>query len=178
MFQRLIEIVVAGILKTVEYLDGVLVTGASEEKHQVNLKDVQRRLTEAGLCLKKDTCNFGVDTMEYLGNPIGKDGLKEDESGDPATPTDVTQVISLLDILTCYLQFQPHFATIIQPLHQLLKKGFGFRLGNSPRRAFNEAKELQREALALTHYDVNKLVLLICDISSYGFGVMLVDQVK
>ena len=75
MFQRLIEIVVAGILKTVEYLADILVTGASEEKHQVNLKNVQRRLTEAGLCLKKDTCNFGVDTMEYLGNPIGKDGL-------------------------------------------------------------------------------------------------------
>ena len=46
------------------YLDDILVTGASEEEHLADLKEVLRRLAEAGLCLKKDKCNVGVAAVE------------------------------------------------------------------------------------------------------------------
>ena len=85
----------------------------SEEEHQANLKEVLRRLAEAGLPLKKDKCNFGVAAVEYLGHRISKDGL------------------AILD---------------------------------------NIAKKLLRKAPVLTHYDINKPLLLTCDTSSYGLG--------
>ena len=70
IFQRAIGNLLAGVPRTVVYLDDILATGASEEEHQTNMKEVLRRLVEAGLRLKKDKCNFGVVAVEYLGHRI------------------------------------------------------------------------------------------------------------
>ena len=70
IFQQAIGNLLAGVPHTVVYLDDILATGASEEEHQTNLKEVLRRLVEAGLRLKKDKCNFGVVAVEYLGHRI------------------------------------------------------------------------------------------------------------
>ena len=63
IFQRVIEKLLPGIPHTV-YLDDILVTGVTKREHQANVKDVLRRLEEAGLRLKKDKCNFSVEAME------------------------------------------------------------------------------------------------------------------
>ena len=92
----MIENHLAGVPHTVVYLDDILVIGASEEEHQANLKEVLRRLAEAGLSRKKDKCNFGVAAVEYLGNRISKDGLATLDKRvravvEAPTATDVTQ---------------------------------------------------------------------------------------
>ena len=132
------------------YLDDILVNGASQEEHQANLKEVLRRLAEAGLHLKKDKCNFGVAVVEYIGHQISKDGLATLDKTvravvEAPTPTDVTQVKSFLCMLTFYRRFLPNLATILQPLHQLLKKGQVFRWVIDHERAFDMAKELLRK---------------------------------
>ena len=40
------------------------------------------------------------------------------------------------------------------------------------------AKELLRKAPVLTHYDVNKPILLTCDALSYGVGAVLAHQTE
>ena len=135
IFQRVIENHLAGVPHTVVYLDDILVTGASEEEHQANLKEVLRRFAEAGLRLKKDKCNFSG------GIPRSSDqqGWIEDKRVravvEAPTPTDVTQVKSFLDMLTFYLRFLPNLATTLQPLYQLLKKGHVFRWGTDQKRS-------------------------------------------
>ena len=66
----MIENLLAGILHTVVYLDDISVTGVSEEEYKANVKEVLRRLAEAGLRLRKGKCNDGVEAMTYLGNRI------------------------------------------------------------------------------------------------------------
>ena len=100
-----------------------MVTGASDEEHQANLKEVLRRLAEADLRLKTDKCNFSLATVKYIGHRISKDGLTTSDKRVKAvveapTLTDVTQVKSLLVMLTFYLRFLPNLATILQPLHE------------------------------------------------------------
>jgi len=81
------------------------------------LKEVLRRLAEAGLRLNKDKCYFGVAAVEYLGHWISKDGLATLDKRlkvvvEATTPTDVTHVKSFLGMLTFYLRFLPSVATI------------------------------------------------------------------
>jgi len=71
---------------------------------------------------------FGVEAVEYLCHRITKAGLATLESRvrvvfEAPTPTNVTKFKSFLAMLTFYLRFLPHLATILQSLHQLLKKG-------------------------------------------------------
>ena len=97
---------------------------------------------------------------------------------DTHTHTYATQEKSLLGMLTFYLLFLPNLATILQPLHQLLKKGQVFRWGTDQELAFNMAKELLRKNPVLTHYDVNKPLLLTCAASSYGAGAVMAHQTQ
>ena len=97
IFQRVIENLLEGVPHIVVYLDDILVTGASDEEHLANLKEVLRRLPEAGLRLNKDKCNFGVAAVEYIGHRISKDRLATLDKRvrvvfEPPTPTYVTEV--------------------------------------------------------------------------------------
>ena len=75
IFQRTMETVLAGVPRVLVYLDDILVTGASQEEHMSNLKEVLSRLQEAGLHLRKDKCEFMISSVIYLGHIIDANGL-------------------------------------------------------------------------------------------------------
>ena len=52
------------------YLDDILVFSASEAEHAVHLRETLARLRAHGLRAKRSKCDFGVDTVEYLGHWI------------------------------------------------------------------------------------------------------------
>ena len=75
IFQRVMESVLRGIPGVVVYLDDILITAATEEKHVAALAMVLERLKEAGLRLKKDKCVFLSFSVTYLGHVIDSQGL-------------------------------------------------------------------------------------------------------
>ena len=50
------------------YLDDVLVFSRTVEEHELHLQEVLSRLRAHGLKGRRDKCDFGVDTVEYLGH--------------------------------------------------------------------------------------------------------------
>ena len=75
IFQRAMDSLVQGLPRVSAYLDDILVSGVDEEDHLNNLDKVLQRLESAGLTLKKSKCVFGLDSIEYLGHVIDKNGL-------------------------------------------------------------------------------------------------------
>ena len=57
VFQRIIDQIIQGILKTVAYLD-ILISGQNIEEHNSNMHAVLKRLRDAGPQLKGDKCEF------------------------------------------------------------------------------------------------------------------------
>ena len=51
-------------------------------------------------------------------------------------------------------------------------------LGRASQRAFNQAKKLLTTSTLLTHFDLKKPVILACDASPYGVGVVLSHQME
>ena len=66
MFQRIMESILHGLPGVSVYIDDILITGKSIEKHLENLEAVLTRLEETGLRLKRDKCAFLLPTVEYL----------------------------------------------------------------------------------------------------------------
>jgi hypothetical protein len=58
LFQRSMETLLSGIEGVSCWLDDICVTGADKETHMNRLNEVLRRLSEAGLRLHKDKCEF------------------------------------------------------------------------------------------------------------------------
>ncbi|XP_064395566.1 uncharacterized protein K02A2.6-like [Halichondria panicea] len=80
IFQRVMENLLQGIPGVCIYIDDILITGHTEEEHLEHLTEVLTRLSKAGLTLKKAKCSFFLDSVEYLGHIISKDGLHTSES--------------------------------------------------------------------------------------------------
>ena len=75
IFQKLVDNLVSGIQYVAAYLDDVIVTGRTKEEHLHNLKQVLAALTEYGMKLRLDKCEFFQQHVTYLGHVISADGL-------------------------------------------------------------------------------------------------------
>ena len=121
IFQRAMVTLLQGIPRALVYLDDILITGASAEEHAPNLTQVLSRLQEAGLCLRKDKCEFMVPTVCYLDHVIDASGLhpstdKLEAVRDAPTPKNTTDLKAYLGLLTYYSKFLPNMATKLAPL--------------------------------------------------------------
>ena len=109
------------------FLDDIIVTGANDEEHLENLREVFKRLESHGLRLKKSKCKFLQSSVEYLGHQIDSQGLHamtdklEAIQGTPE-PENIQQLRSFLGLLNYYRMFIPNLASLLHPLNELLKQ--------------------------------------------------------
>ena len=63
------------------YLDDILIYSDTMEENTRDVHQVLERLTNAGLHLKLEKCEFHKTEVKYLGLIIGADGIKMDVQG-------------------------------------------------------------------------------------------------
>ena len=183
IFQRTMETVLQGIPNTCVYLDDILITGESDEQHLETLDKVLSRLEQAGARLKKEKCSFMLPAVEYLGHQISKDGLQPTDEKvralrDAPVPRNVSQLKSFHGLLNYYNKFLPNHSHNLAPLHRLLQKNTPWIWGPEQQDAFDRAKVALTLDNTLAHYDPEKELVLACDASPYGLGVVLSHKLE
>ena len=81
-------------------------------------------------------------------------------------------------MLNCYHRFLPDVSTILEPLHQLLRKGSKWQWQTEQQEAFAKSKELLQSAELLVHFDPAKELVLATDASDYGVGAVLSHKME
>ena len=107
IFQRVMESLMQGIPGVCVYTDDILVTGRSKAEHLDHLAEVLRRLTDAGMRLKKEKCHFLLPQVEYLGHIVSDEGLHTSKAKVKAmvnapTPCNVAEFRSFLGLVNYY----------------------------------------------------------------------------
>ena len=76
-FLRLMDLVLAGLQMThcLEYIDDVIVVGRSFNEHLCNIRDVFKRVREAGMKLKPSKCVFFREKVFYFGHEVSREGV-------------------------------------------------------------------------------------------------------
>lgn len=159
------ENVLQGLKDTVVFLDDILVTGQNDREHLNNLNNVIKRLSENGLKVQRNKCEFMKESIAYLGYVIDKCGLhteknKVDAIKNCPIPTTLMQLKSFLGMVNYYAKFIKKISTVLRPLYELLRANVKFVWTRERDEAFNKIKKLLINSPILTHYDGNMPLLL------------------
>ena len=178
LFQRAIDQILSGLPGVQCYLDDILCTGADDEEHLRNLDATLQRLEEYGLRVRKEKCDFFQSSVEYLGHVIDANGLHTAPSKitaivDAPPPQNVSQLKSFLGLLNYYGRFIPSLASLLKPLHNLLRKEEAWQWTASCKEAFQKAKDSLTASEVLTHFNPSLPIQLACDASPYGVGAVI-----
>ena len=177
IFQRQMRKVLQGTKGTVSYMDDITVTGKNKAEHLRNLREVLRRLSEAGFKLNLEKCKFFQEEITFLGHRINRHGLFKDEKKIEAVvnapcPKNPTQVKAFIGMVNYCGKFIPNLAKILSPLYKLQDKN-SFNWTEECQNAFLEVKREITADRNLSHFDPELPLKLVCDASNDGIGAAL-----
>ena len=172
------ETLLQGCDGTSVYIDDILVSGSTVKEHLQNLDKDLAILSTAGIKLNRDKCVFLSSPVEYLGHIIDRQGLHPTEEKvkaikDAPRPKNVSELRAFLGIINYYGKFLPNLSTQLSPLYTLLQKYTRWSWTEKQDKAFQAAKDALQANSLLVHYDSTKPLVLACDTSQQGLGVVL-----
>ena len=178
IFQREMDRRLQRIPMTKVRVDDILVSGQDDEEHLRNLRKVLEKLKEAGLTLKLAKCAFMQDEVTYCGYVINRDGVKPMPANVAAVkeapaPTNIKELRSFLGMVNYYNNYLGNLSTITEPLHALMRKEVPWKWSTECEAAFRAVKLKLSSAPLLVHFDMGKPIVVHCDASEYGVGVVL-----
>jgi len=184
-FQRALDSVIGPDMEpnAFAYLDGIIIIGRTLEEHVQHLQEVFRRLRKANLRLNAKKCSFIKRSLVYLGHVISEEGIHTDPDKISAVrrlspPTTCKELRRCLGIASWYRRFVPNFASVVQPMSLLLKKGKKWQWEQEQQDAFEELKRKLTEAPVLACPDFNEKFVLQTDASDIGLGAVLTQKIQ
>lgn len=178
IFQKSMETLLAGIDGVSVWLDDICITGPDRNSHITRLTEVLGRLSDAGLRLQKDKCQFFKQSVLYLGFVISKTGLMTSPEKVKAIlnapePTSVTEVKRFLGVVNYYRNFIPNASSILSPLHELLRSDVPWEWGDRQRQAMVAVRRELASERVLAHFEPTAQLVLTVDAGPSGLGAVL-----
>lgn len=132
---------------TVNYIDDILIFSKSFTEHVEHLTKLFEAIKKEGFSLKFSKCTFTADEMKYLGHiikhntvrPINDNLISIKNFPVPKTPKNVRQFLGKINY---YHKYIPNAATILDLLHNLLRKGQNFCWSDQCQKTFEKIKDL------------------------------------
>lgn len=180
LFQKNMEQILCGCDGCVNFIDDILVFGATKEEHDGRLQKVKKRLREYEVTLNDLKCVYGVKEVEFLGHRLSETGVRPSMDKVNAVkqfrePSTAEEVRSFLGLVNFVGKFIPNLASIDYPLRTLTRKEEKFNWGTEQRLAFDELKRQITSDNVLGYYVVTDRTSVVADASPVGLGAVLIQ---
>jgi hypothetical protein len=162
------------------FFDDILIYSKTWAEHLIHLQKVLEILRDNQLFVRREKCQFGQDTISYLGHIISSKGVAMDHDKIYAMvqwpkPGLVKALRGFLGLTGYYRKFIQGYGSIASPLTQLLKKD-GFHWTTKAEKAFSHLKQAMKTGPVLALPNFNKQFVVECDASGMGIGVVLMQE--
>ena len=150
--------ILEGLVGILCHMDDVLVFGATQEWHDLNLMAVLKQQEAAGVTLNPAKCEFSKTSVKFLGHLLDKNGISADPNKTEAvlhmdTPQSITDLKRFVGMVNQLGKFFSHLADLSQPLRELLSPKNVWTWGPEQEQAFSNVKEELTHPIVLALYD-------------------------
>ena len=131
IFQRIMEAILAPCNNCLNFLDDIIIFGATEKEHNQCLKKIMSTLDAHKVTLNKSKFLFKVQELDFLERVLSNQGIKVDlKKVDTImnfrAPKTKEELRSFLELYTYVGKFIPDLGTETNLLRQLLKADVKF----------------------------------------------------
>ena len=163
---------------TFAYLDDILIYLDTMEEHTRHVCRILEHLTDAGLHLKPEKCEFHKTEVKYLGLIIGADGIKMDPSKVETVkawppPENVRDVRSFRGFANFYRRFIKGYSKVVESLTRLTRKGQPFHWETKHQGSFDGLKTSFTTAPILRRFDLDRDIVVETDASDFVSAAVL-----
>lgn len=162
----------------VNYLDDILIFSNSFEEHVSHLQKLMSVIFEEGFRLNLKKCNFASQSIRYLGHIITPTSITPLQDNLIAinsfpVPSNRKNVRQFLGKINFYRKFIPNSASLLEPLHSLLRQNSSFRWSSDCQASFDKVRNFLVSAPILAIFDRTRPVIIYTDASGIGIGAVL-----
>ena len=156
-------------------LDDILIYSKSFEDHLDHRRAVLNRVEEANGTLQAKKCQFAKQSLKQLGMVITVQGRHPDPAKAEAIhqierPKEKAELRSWFATMTVYNHHINGFASMMAPLHELLKKNAEFVWKPVHEAAFQKGKAALTSDFLLIHADPSEAFVVHTGASMKGIG--------
>jgi hypothetical protein len=180
-FQALMNDILRPFLRrfVLVFFDDILIYSTTWTDHLRHVRAVLDVLHQHRLFVKRSKCEFGADSISYLGHIISASGVAMDPAkvqavADWPVPRSARVVRGFLGLAGYYRKFVKEFGSVAAPLTALLRKE-GFSWSAEAEAAFSALKTAVTTAPVLALPDFGQPFIVECDASTHGFGAVLLQ---
>ena len=160
------------------YIDDILIFSKSFEEHLQHLSQLLEAISIEGFRLKFSKCSFAENSVKYLGHRISYNTIKPVKDNlisikNFPIPDTRKKIRQFLGKINFYNKYVPNISIILDPLHNLLRKGQTFIWTQKCQEAFDKVKDLLCSEPILTIFDPNLPIHIYTDASIEGIGAIL-----
>ncbi|GJR89348.1 putative reverse transcriptase domain-containing protein [Tanacetum coccineum] len=165
------------------FIDDILIYSKTKGEHSEHLKIILDLLKKEKLYAKFSKCDFWLESVQFLGHVINREGVHVDPAKIeavknwpvPKSPTEVRQFMGLAGY---YRRFIEGFSLIAKPLTKLTQKNKRFEWGADEDEAFQKLKQDLCTAPILALPEGPDDFIVYCDASLKGYGAVLMQRDK
>ena len=178
-FQRLMDQALSKLSNVESYVDDILVYSRSFDEYVLHLTRVLERLEEAGLRLRRDKCQLGYGSMEFLGHWVSQTGRgplrsyldRMQEFRRPQSVAELQRFLGTVNYYRCYIK---DISQIAEPLYALTRKGSQWVWNERCEEAFQYLRRtLVREPIILAFPNWDEPFHIETDACGLGVGAVL-----
>ena len=177
-YQQIVRDVLRGCPGVANIVDDLIIHGKGIEVHELCLFAVLDRLSEVGLTVNGEKCEFRLSKLTFFGHELTSNGVNPSEEKvaairDAWPPKDASEVRSFMGLVQYSAKFMPDVASVAKPIQELTRKGVTFKWGVEQQTAFQELKCLITQAETLGYFRADCRARIVADASPVGLGAVL-----